>query len=171
MPEFFPMWVIWYWRAVTESCYAHWEINVKTLDCVFRGSITINIREIFWDFCVQSYEEIQNETNIYVSLCLCVCVRVCIYVCVYVRECEWRLTHWGWVTHICVGKLTIIGSDDGLSPGRHRAIIWTNAGILLIGPLGINFCEILIGIQTFSFKKMHLKMSSAKWRPFCLGLN
>ena len=42
-------------------------------------------------------------------------------------------THWGRVTHICVGKLTNIGSDNGLSPGRHQAIIWTNAGILLIG--------------------------------------
>ena len=41
----------------------------------------------------------------------------------------------------------------------------------LIGPLGTNFCEILIGIQIFSFKKMPLKMSSVKWRPLCLGLN
>ena len=81
------------------------------------------------------------------------------------------LTHWGRVTHICVGKLTIIGLDNGLSPGRRQAIIWTNAGILSIGPLGTNFNEISIGIQTFSFKKMHLKVSSAKWRPFCLGLN
>ena len=81
------------------------------------------------------------------------------------------LTHWGRVTHICVSKLTIIGSDNGLSPGRRQAIIWTNAGILLIGPLGTNFSEILIGTQTFPFKKMHLKMSSAKWRPYCLGLN
>ena len=81
------------------------------------------------------------------------------------------LTHWGQVTHICVIKMTIIGSENGLSPGRRQAITWTNAGILLIGPLGTNFIEILIGIQTFSFKKMHLKMSSAKWCPFCLGLN
>ena len=79
--------------------------------------------------------------------------------------------HWGRMTHICVGKLTIIGSDNGLSPDRHQAIIWTNAGILLIRPLGTNFSENLIGIQTFSLKKMHSKMSSAKWRPFCLGLN
>ena len=71
----------------------------------------------------------------------------------------------------CVVKLTSIGSDNGLSPGRRQAIIWTNTGILLIGPLETNFIEILIGIQTLSFKKMHLKMSSAKWRPFCLGLN
>ena len=81
------------------------------------------------------------------------------------------LTHWGRVTHICVGKLTIIGSDNGLSPGRRQAIIWTNAGILIIEPLGTNFSDILIGIQIFSFKKMRLKMSSAKWRLFCLGLN
>ena len=82
-----------------------------------------------------------------------------------------RLTHWIRVTHICVGNLTIIGPDNVLSSGRRQAIIWTNAGILLIGPRGTNFSEILIGIHTFSFKKIHLKMSSAKWRSFCLGLN
>ena len=84
---------------------------------------------------------------------------------------DYILTHWGRVTHICIGKLTIIGSDNGLSPGRRQAIIWTNAGVLLIGPLGRKFSEILIGIQTSSLKKMHLKMSSAKWPPFYLGLN
>ena len=80
------------------------------------------------------------------------------------------LTHWGQVTHICVGNLTITGSDNGLSPGRRQAIIWTSAGILSIGPKGTNFSEILIGNKTFLFKKMHLKMSSAKRRPFCFGL-
>ena len=55
-----------------------------------------------------------------------------------------ELTHWGRVTHICVSKLTIIGSNNGLLPDRRQAI---------------------------SFKKMHLKMSSGKWRPSCLGLN
>ena len=84
---------------------------------------------------------------------------------------ESSLTHWGRVTHICVSKLIIIGSDNGLSPDRRQAIIWTNAGLLLIGPLGTNFTEILIKILEFSFKKMRLKLSSAKWRPFCLGLN
>ena len=75
------------------------------------------------------------------------------------------------MAHICIGNLTIIASDNGLSPERRQAIIWTSAGILLIEPLVTNFSEISIGIQTFSFKKMHFKMSSAKWRPFCLGLN
>ena len=73
------------------------------------------------------------------------------------------LTHWGRETHICVSKLTIIGSDN--------AIIWTNAGILLIGPLGINFSDNLIAINTFSFEKMHVKMSSEKCRPSCLDLS
>ena len=81
------------------------------------------------------------------------------------------LTHWGRVTHICVSKLTVIGSDNGLSPGRRQAIIWTNAGILLIRPLGTNFSEMLIEILTFIFMKMRLKVSSAKWRPFRLGHN
>ena len=65
------------------------------------------------------------------------------------------LTHWGRVTHVCVGTPTIFGSDNGLSPGRRQAIILTNASTLLIGPLGTNFSEILVGIQTFSFKEMH----------------
>ena len=59
-------------------------------------------------------------------------------------------THWGRVTHICVSKLTIISSDNGLSPGCHQAIIWTNAGKLLFGPPGTNFNKILIEMHTFS---------------------
>ena len=51
--------------------------------------------------------------------------------------------------------------------------MWIEAGILSIEPLGTNFSEILIEIKAFSFKKRHLKMSSAKSQPFCLclGLN
>ena len=81
------------------------------------------------------------------------------------------LSQWGRVMHICFSKVIIIGSDNGLWPGRCQAIIWTNAWILLIGLLGTNFSEILIETDRFSFKKMHLKMSSGKWRPSCLGLN
>ena len=62
------------------------------------------------------------------------------------------LTHWGRVTHICVGKLNISGADNGLLPGRRQAIFWTNAGILLIGPLGTYLSEMLIEIQTFLLK-------------------
>ena len=69
------------------------------------------------------------------------------------------LTHWGGVTHICVGKLTSIGSDNGLSPGRRQAIIWTNAGILLVAPPGINNIQrnYIIAINTFSLKKFIYK--------------
>ena len=63
---------------------------------------------------------------------------------------------------IYVSKLTIIGSDNGLAPGRRQPIIRANAGILLIGPLGANFSENSNEVHTFSFKKTHLKLSSAK---------
>ena len=62
--------------------------------------------------------------------------------------------------HICVSNQTTT-----------QAIIWTDDGILLIGTLGTNFSEILIEILSFSFQKMHLKVLSAKWRPFCLSHN
>ena len=69
---------------------------------------------------------------------------VLVYVLAWHQMDDMPLTHWGRVTHICVNKLTIIGSDNGLSPGRRQAIIWTNAGILLFGPVGTNISEILI---------------------------
>ena len=84
---------------------------------------------------------------------------------------KFHLTHWGRVMHICVGKITIIVSDNVLYPLPVPSHIWTNAGLLLIGPLGTNFSEILIEILIFSFTKMRLKLSSAKWRPFRLGLD
>ena len=93
---------------------------------------------------------------------------------IYVDSLIWQLaslTHSCRVMHISVRKLTSIGSDNGLAPGRCQAILWTNAWIFFIGPLGTNFSENLIEIMIFSFKKMCLKVSSAKWRPFCLGLN
>ena len=66
------------------------------------------------------------------------------------------LTHWSQVTHMCVSKLTIIGSDNNLSQGRHWVIIWTNAVILLIWSLRTNFSEILVEIHVFSLKKNRL---------------
>ena len=55
--------------------------------------------------------------------------------------------------HVCLGEIAITGSGNILSPGRRQAIILTNAGILLIGPLGTN----LIEIQMFSSKKIRLR--------------
>ena len=82
-----------------------------------------------------------------------------------------RLTHWGRVTHICVGKLTIIGSDNGLSPGRRQAIIRTNAGILVIGTLETNFSEIkrnsYIFIQENAFENVVWKLAAILSRPQC----
>ena len=85
-------------------------------------------------------------------------------------ESEWRI-YVSVMTHICVSKLTIICSDNGLSPGRRHAIIWTNAWILLTGPLGTKFSEILLESCKFSFKIMYLKLSSYNLRQFCVGPN
>ena len=62
--------------------------------------------------------------------------------------------------HICVGKLTIIGSDNGLSPRRRQAIIWTNAGILLIRPLGNLDQNSYIFIQENAFENVVCEMLS-----------
>ena len=70
------------------------------------------------------------------------------------------------MTHICVSKINIIGSDNGLSPGRRQAIIWTNAGILLIGPCGNKFLEILI--QENAFQNVVWKMAAILSRPQCV---
>ena len=57
------------------------------------------------------------------------------------------------MTHICVRKLTIIGSNNSLSPSRRQAIIYMRAGILSNGPLGRNLSEIFIEIHTFLFRE------------------
>ena len=84
--------------------------------------------------------------------------------------CTTFLAYWGRVMHMCISKITIIVSYNGLLPGRHQAIIWTNAGIWLSWLIWTNMSEIYSAIHTFSFKKMHLKMSSAQWRKFCFSL-
>ena len=81
------------------------------------------------------------------------------------------LTHWGRVTHICVSKLTIIGSDNGLSPDRRQAIIWTNAGILLIRIVGLqwnlkqNSC---IFIKKNAFENVVCEIASILSRSQCV---
>ena len=91
------------------------------------------------------------------------------YCYVYIMSLNWDnigiivvLNHLPLVPHIYSSvNWAIIGSGNGLSPVRHQAITWTNAGLLSIGLLGTSFSEIWIQILSFSFKKMHLKMLSA----------
>ena len=103
------------------------------------------------------------------------------YACLY--WCQWRLLLWlsyvtdrsnvsqfNWRIYASANQPPLVQIMACRLAGA-KAIIWTNAGILLIGPLGTNLSEILRKIHTFSRKKMHLKMSCGKWRPFFLGLN
>ena len=138
------------------------------------GSRCFFFFSMLWTFCTHAYLTHWSLNNM-TTVCSCLFYMSCLrWKLLYIGlnltgvslwgQLTWQylLTHWGWVTNICVRKPTIIGSDNGLSPGRRQAIIRTNAGILLIGTLGTNFSEILSEIHTFSFKKMHLKMSSGK---------
>ena len=88
-----------------------------------------------------------------------------------IKRTRWfRITPLPLILHIYASvNRASIGSDYGLSPMRRQAIIWNNTGLLSVEPLATNFSEILIKMQNFSSTKMHLKMSSAKWRPFCPG--
>ena len=108
---------------------------------------------IIWGKCTMPESEVTSTPQSIIIICtiFSIAVTVCLTMginslfkseVVPLQQTVLPLTHWGRVTHICVGKLTIIGSDNGLSPERRQAIIWTNAGILLIGSLGTNFSEI-----------------------------
>ena len=76
-----------------------------------------------------------------------------------------KLTHWGRVTHICVSDLTIIGSDNGLSPGRRQAIIRTNARILLKRPLRTNLRNSIIFIHDNAFESVVCEKAAILSRP------
>ena len=83
--------------------------------------------------------------------------------------------HWGRVTQIYVSKLTIIGSDNGLSPRRYQAIIWTNVGILFMGPLWTNISEIQVNrnsyiiIQGNAFENVVRKLAAILSRLPCVN--
>ena len=78
------------------------------------------------------------------------------------------------MTHLCVSKITIIGSDNGLSPGR-KAIIWTNAGTLLISNLrskvkwNLKKKKSYIFIQENAFENVVREMAANLYRPQCIN--
>ena len=154
-------------KILCEISKVPFEISHKILNpCIFCGvwvqNFLWNFKGALWNFTQKCWTH--TPQNMHFSRCKK-------FEDLWYLECYDILTHWGRVTHICVSKLTTIGSDNGLSPERRQAIIWTNAGILLIGTLGTNFSEIVSAIHTFSFMKMHLKMSCGTWRPFCVSFN
>ena len=123
---------------------ALWQSN----DCPSAGKATLMNMDKY--FMWNHYERLHNHNKAKHNK------NVCIFIGIYCT---------------CVSKLTNIGQANALSSGQHQAIVWTNAGIILIGPLGKTSSEIAIEIHIISFKKLRLKMSSREWRPFCLGLN
>ena len=80
------------------------------------------------------------------------------------------LIHWGQVMHICVSKLRHHWLRQWLlaclAPNHYFDQCW----LVVISPSRTYLNEILLDIQSFIFKKMHLKMLCAKWQPSCPGL-
>ena len=92
--------------------------------------------------------------------------------------CPYCVLRVGSPTHSCLIDLTyfqkclmpanwsvwVAKSSSPMMPVRRQAITWTNVGLLLIRLLGTNFSEIRCAIlsYSFSYKEMHLKISSAR---------
>ena len=153
------LWCVFYgfWRNSSVVCES-FKIFLWLTDCLTIGVVITSMKP--WSY---KWLEFVLSQQLYIY----------IYIHIYAADAKER--HWGRVTYICVSDLTSIGSDNGLSPGRRQAIIRTNAGILLIGPLGTNFSETFIEIKMFSLTNLHLKVSFAKVtailsRPQCVKL-
>ena len=111
-------WVIVKWTLRNKR---HWKFNQNMK--IFINEIHSKLLSVtWWPFCPGGDDliEFSRTSN-----------DVRAWICNYIHTEGWYvntnsypiLTHWGRVTHICVSKLTIIGSDNGLSPGRRQAII------------------------------------------------
>ena len=138
-----------YWLSV-------WGIHWLQVDSLQKGPVM----ESFYDFFVVNFNKLLNKysSGQWNDWGAAVLMWHSLFI-----EAEWPI-------YVSV-QHTNISSDNGLSPVGHQAIIWTNSAILSIRPGGTYFGEISFKIWKFSFKEMHLKMSSVKWWSFCLVLN
>ena len=83
------------------------------------------------------------------------------------------LTNWGRVTHICVDNLTVIGSENGLSPGRRQASIWNQCWNIVNWTLGNKLQwkfnqNSNIFIQENVFENVVCEMAFILSRPQCV---
>ena len=80
-------------------------------------------------------------------------------------------THWGRVTHICVNKLSILGSDNGLAPTRHYLKqCWIIFNCTLRNKLQWNFNRNSnIFIHENAFESVVCEMAFILSRPQCVN--
>ena len=73
-----------------------------------------------------------------------------------------RVTYQSLVTHICVKNKPIIGWDNGMSPVCYQAIVWTNAGWLIVGPM--EFAELCKQYFVYIFRiEKYIKEPAGKY--------
>ena len=84
-----------------------------------------------------------------------------------------ELTHWGRVTHICVGKLTIIGSDNGVAwtaPSHYLNQCWIIVNWTLRNKLQWNLNRNShIFIQENAFESVVCETAAILSQPQCVN--
>ena len=163
---------IWVNIVFTDDLVPSWHQNIcnhndgmSRRENISKGLKKCSFRDTFFQYYMHEYSislYMIISDSYYISVCNYHITKLRLVPSTLESKFIYMLTHWGRVTHICVRKLTIIDSDNGLSPGRRQAIALTNDGISIIEPLETNFSEILIGIQTIYLKKMRLKIVICK---------
>ena len=81
---------------------------------------------------------------------------------------QWWLVYPRIYASLGLNELTLV--QLWLVVGWYQAITWNHHYSLSIGPLEINFREIYITAQNFSFKKIYMK-NGVKWCPVSLDLS
>ena len=117
-------------------------------------------RDCIFGFCMSFPSTEDGAVALSPSMAMTVSQCSLLQVIVQLIEAKWRI--------YASEKMTMISSDNGLAPEHRQTIFWTNTGILLIGPLGTNFSEILIEIQAFFLNIIRLKMTYANIGHFVL---
>ena len=119
---------MWYWTKPFVNVMTNLIHAKKWWFSYYMGTFA-HKHEYGCGMCYQSCKIQNNATTRYLLVSFYVNWQVKQWISVY-KMINMELTHWGWVMHICVSKLTIIGTDNGLSPCQRQVIIWANAGIL-----------------------------------------
>ena len=78
---------------------------------------------------------------------------------------------WALWSNFASVNCVITDCNDGLMSVWHQAITSTNAYLLMIKLVGTKFSEITIKNRKLFIENMESKMSSAKYQPFCSGLD
>ena len=130
-------WIGIYWTSIRGPCYLGTKNTTRRGSCVHFLWYAVNnkhfMTEIFYGWNT-TWKDLSRLDDIHSSLIVETVIQSYLLFLSITFQINSSFNPLRRVTHICVSNLTIIVSDNGLSPGGRQAIVWTNAIILLIGP-------------------------------------